>query len=101
MNQNTPIDVYADLGVRPIINCQSQRTSLGGSLLSSEVTLAMEQANSSYVIMTELMDRAGDRVAELPGSGGCLRNVGMRGRTRSECRRLYDGRRPEEARTAP
>lgn len=67
MNQNTPIDVYADLGVRPIINCQSQRTSLGGSLLSSEVTLAMEQANSSYVIMTELMDRAGDRVAELLG----------------------------------
>lgn len=67
MKPDSNIDVYADLGIRPIINCQSQRTSLGGSLLSPEVELAMKEANSSYVIMAELMNNAGHRVAELMG----------------------------------
>ena len=68
MTRNPNIDVYSDLGVRPIINCQSQRTALGGSLLSAEVTAAMERANSSYVVMSELMDRAGQYVADLMGT---------------------------------
>ncbi|MDP7578848.1 MAG: aminotransferase class V-fold PLP-dependent enzyme [SAR202 cluster bacterium] len=67
MKTYSPTGIYADLGVRPIINCQSQRTSLGGSLLSQEVELAMKEANSSYVIMAELMNSAGSRVAELMG----------------------------------
>ena len=67
MKPDSTIDVYADLGIRPIINCQSQRTSLGGSLLSPEVELAMKEANSSYVIMPELMNKAGERVADLMG----------------------------------
>ena len=49
VTRNTNIDVYSDLGVRPIIDCQSQRTALGGSRLSAEVTAAMEGANSSCV----------------------------------------------------
>ena len=62
------IDVYSDLGVRPIINCQSQRTALGGSLLSAEVAAAMERANSSYVVMSELMERTGEYIVDLMGT---------------------------------
>ena len=30
-------DIYANLGIRPIINCQGLRTMLGGSRLSDEL----------------------------------------------------------------
>ena len=43
VTRNPNIDVYSDLGVRPIINCQSQRTALGGSLLSAAVTAMLAQ----------------------------------------------------------
>ena len=67
MTRESIIDVYADLGIRPIINCQGQRTALGGSLLSADVSHAMEEANRSYAIMSEVMDAGGDYVARLMG----------------------------------
>ena len=58
-------DVYEELGVRPIINCQGNRTALGGSSPSPEVLEAMEEANGSYVVMSELMVKSGEYVADL------------------------------------
>ena len=67
MARDSIIDVYADLGIRPIINCQGQRTALGGSVLSADASHAMKEANRSYAIMSEVMDSAGDYVARLMG----------------------------------
>ena len=67
MTERTTIDVYADLGVRPIINCQGHRTALGGSSPAPEVMAAIEQANQSYVVMSELMESASEYVAEVMG----------------------------------
>jgi D-glucosaminate-6-phosphate ammonia-lyase len=61
-------DMYAQLGIRPIINCQGQRTMLGGSRLSQDVVQAMAQANGSWALMREVMERASAYVAHHMGT---------------------------------
>jgi len=63
-NAPTP-DVYTRLGVKPFINCTATLTINGGSLTLPEVTTAMEQASHFHVDLNELMEKAGDRLAEL------------------------------------
>src|SRR6202043_2612228 len=58
-------DVYTRIGVRPFINCTATLTINGGSLMLPEVIQAMEQASHFHVRLDELMERAGDRLAEL------------------------------------
>ena len=76
-------DVYAEIGVRPIINCQGNRTTLGGSSPSPEVMKVMEEANRSYVVMSELLDKAGEYVAQLMGveaayiTSGCAAGLAL------------------------
>ena len=67
MTGRPTIDVYAELGVRPIINCQGHRTALGGSSPAADVMSAVEEANLSYVVMSELMEEASAYVAGLMG----------------------------------
>jgi len=62
-------DPYLRLGVRPFINCCSVRTIHGGSLMLPEVKAAMAEASKRYVNVYELMEQAGDRLAELTGAG--------------------------------
>ena len=54
-------DVYEELGVRPIINCQGNRTALGGSSPSPEVLEAMEKDS-------------GIAIKELRADGGMVAN---------------------------
>ena len=61
-------DMYAQLGIRPIINCQGQRTMLGGSRLSQDVVQAMAQANGSWALMREVMERSSAYVAHHMGT---------------------------------
>ena len=65
--ESTP-SVYADLGVKRVICARSSSTVLGGSILSPTVRAAMEEANRIYVGMPELLDRAGESIAELIGA---------------------------------
>jgi uncharacterized pyridoxal phosphate-dependent enzyme len=58
-------DVYTRLGVRPFINCTATLTINGGSLTLPEVIAAMEQAAHFHVNLEELMEKAGDRLAEM------------------------------------
>jgi len=58
-------DVYTRIGVRPFINCTATLTINGGSLMLPEVIVAMEQASHFHVNLDELMQKAGDRLAEL------------------------------------
>lgn len=61
--------LYKTLRVRPVINATGgHMTLLGGSTLSPTVTQAMADANRYYVDMEELLDSAGQIIAELLGA---------------------------------
>ncbi len=59
---------YLALGVRPFINCCSVRTMHGGSLMLPQVREAMAAASRWFVNLDELMEAAGQRLAELTGA---------------------------------
>ncbi len=54
---------YQDLGVRPFINASGTITTLGGSLMPSEVLEAMRAAAGAFVGLPELNERAGEYLA--------------------------------------
>jgi L-seryl-tRNA(Ser) seleniumtransferase len=58
-------DLYRSLGVRPFINCKGTYTVLSGSQSLPEVKRAMEEASRHYVVIDELMEAVGGRLAEL------------------------------------
>lgn len=56
---------YESIGVRPLINCKGTFTIISGSLMLPEAVQAMCEASKAYVHLDELMDRVGERIAEL------------------------------------
>ena len=70
-------NVYASIGVRPLINCRGTLTIIGGSVELPEVRAAKTAANQQYAQLDEVMDGVGKRLAELTGaewgmvSAGC------------------------------
>lgn len=61
------MDIYGELGVRPIINAAGTLTRMGGSLMPPEVVAAMAAAAERFVDMEELHIAAGRRIAALIG----------------------------------
>ena len=59
--------VYERLGVKTRINAIGNGTGIGGSVMRPEVLAAMEEASHSFVRLGELLEKAGERVAELAG----------------------------------
>lgn len=72
-----PPPTFASLGVRTLINCRGTYTVLTGSRALNTVAEAMRAATDGYVVMDELMEAVGRRLAELTGaewgyvSSGC------------------------------
>ncbi len=60
-------NVYARLGVRPIINARGMNTMASGSLMPPPVLAAMAEAAAAFVDMAELNTRAGEHIARLIG----------------------------------
>ncbi|MBT3343798.1 MAG: aminotransferase class V-fold PLP-dependent enzyme [Gemmatimonadetes bacterium] len=60
-----PVSSYEDLGVRPLINCIGTVTRYSGSLMLPEARQAMQDASQSYVMIEELMDAVGARLAQV------------------------------------
>ena len=58
-------EVYTRIGVRPFINCTATLTINGGSATLPEVIATIEQASHFHVNLDELMEKVGDRLAEL------------------------------------
>ena len=58
---------YERLGVKTVINGVGNGTAIGGSIMRPEVVEAMAEASRSYVRLPELLEKAGQRVAELAG----------------------------------
>ncbi len=58
-------DYFAELGVRTFINAAGTYTAMTGSLLRDEVKDAYLYASNEYVMLDELQDRVGERIASL------------------------------------
>ncbi|HEX4164454.1 MAG TPA: aminotransferase class V-fold PLP-dependent enzyme [Bryobacteraceae bacterium] len=58
-------DVYAELGVTPVINADATMTTLGGSLMSPEVETVMAEAARHFVSIPALNIAAGNRIAQM------------------------------------
>jgi len=72
----TSSEVYSRLGVRTFINAVGTLTTMSGSLMSPEVVQAMEQASRSFVVIHELQDKVGKRLAELTGAQAAFVTAG-------------------------
>lgn len=68
MNQH-PVSIYRRLGVEPVVNCGSSRSFYGSSVMSDPVREAIVSASLDYVIMEELAEAIGQRLADLTGAG--------------------------------
>ena len=73
------VDVYARLGVRPIVNARGMNTMASGSLMSKPVLEAMAEAATAFVDMAELNARAGAHIARLVGVEGAHVTSGSAG----------------------
>src|SRR6202453_3450051 len=67
-------DVYAELGVTPLVNINGTVTVIGGSLMKPEVMELMRRGNEHFVLIDELEIAAGKFIAKL-----CKSPVGYTG----------------------
>ena len=58
-------DYFRELGVRPFINAAGTYTAMTASLMPPEVMAAINYASTQYVMLDELHDRVGQRIASL------------------------------------
>jgi len=65
-------DIYADFGIKQVINAMGHVTLLGGSLLSPAVQAAMEAANRGFAPLEEVIDKTGKSIAEMVGSESAM-----------------------------
>ncbi len=72
-------DVYASLGVKPVINAIGTVTFLGGSLMPPEVVAAWIGASRHFVNLQDLQDRVGERIAKAVGVEAALVTTGAAG----------------------
>lgn len=60
-------DYYKELGLRTFINAAGTYTALTGCLIRDEAIEAYNYASKQYVVLDELQDKVGERLAELIG----------------------------------
>jgi L-seryl-tRNA(Ser) seleniumtransferase len=73
------INPYADLGIRPVINCRGTHTVIGASKVLPELHEVMAEASKQYVILDELHDQIGSRIAGLIGCEDVMVTTGCAG----------------------
>ncbi|MBV7332145.1 aminotransferase class V-fold PLP-dependent enzyme [Chloroflexi bacterium TSY] len=59
------MNIYEELGVRPIINAAGTVTRYGGSLMAAEVLDTMRAASQQFCVLDELHGKVGQRIANL------------------------------------
>ena len=74
-----PGNFYARMKVKPVINAMGSVTFLGGSIMASETLAAMDDASREFVVITELLERAGEHLAQLIGVEAALITTGAAG----------------------
>lgn len=58
-------DVFAELGLRTFINAAGTYTAMTASLMPGEVMEAINQASKEYVMLDEVQDKVGAKIAEM------------------------------------
>jgi D-glucosaminate-6-phosphate ammonia-lyase len=65
-------DYFRELGVRPFINAAGTYTAMTASLMPPEVLDAINYASKHYVMLDELHDKVGERIATLVHSEAAM-----------------------------
>src|SRR5688572_24288341 len=65
-------DYFRVMGVRPFINAAGTYTAMTSSLMHPEVVEAINYASEHYVMLDELHDRVGERIASLVQSEAAM-----------------------------
>ncbi|MEZ4673333.1 MAG: aminotransferase class V-fold PLP-dependent enzyme [Caldilineaceae bacterium] len=68
----TTADIYAEFGIKRVVNAMGHVTLLGGSMLSPAVQAAMEAANQGFAPLEEVIDRTGGAIAAMVGSESAM-----------------------------
>jgi D-glucosaminate-6-phosphate ammonia-lyase len=76
---NSQANIYNRLGIRPVINCRGTHTVLGASKIWPELHEAMADASRHYVLLEEVHDKIGARLAELIGAEAAMVTTGCAG----------------------
>src|SRR6185436_2644378 len=71
--------VYQDLGIRPVINCRGTHTVLGASKKWPDLDAAMAEASRHFVLLEELQEKVGERLAKLIGAAAAMVTTGAAG----------------------
>jgi len=69
-------DYFRELGVRPFINAAGTYTAMTASLMLPEVTDAIAYSAKHYVMLDELHDKVGERIAQLVRSEAAMVTAG-------------------------
>jgi L-seryl-tRNA(Ser) seleniumtransferase len=94
-------DIYASIGVRPLINCNGVVTIVGGSLILPEVRQAMDEASRRFVHLDELADAVGARLADLTGAEWGMVSSGCAGAMTHATSACITGGDPEKLQRLP
>ncbi|MBK5292626.1 MAG: aminotransferase class V-fold PLP-dependent enzyme [Acidobacteriia bacterium] len=71
--------IYAQLGIRPIINFTGTHTTIGASKVWEEVHEGMAEASRDYVELEDLQQKVGERLAKLCGTESAMVTSGAAG----------------------
>ncbi len=74
-----PRGVYADLGLRPVLNFQGPVTTVGASKMWPEIQAIMAEAARDFAVLEEVKDAVGERLAKLCGTEAALVTSGTCG----------------------
>ena len=69
-------DYFRELGVRPFINAAGTYTAMTASLMAPEVMDAINYASKAFVMLDELHDKVGERIATLLRAEGAMVTCG-------------------------
>ncbi len=62
------MSIYQDIGLKRVINAKGRVTVLGVSTISDAVADAAVKGGQSYVVMEDLIDRAGEMISQYTGA---------------------------------
>lgn len=71
--------VYADLGIRPVLNFQGPVTTIGAAKMWPEIQAIMAEAARDFAVLEEVKDAVGARLAKLCGTEAALVTSGTCG----------------------
>ena len=93
--------VYKNLGIRPVINFRGTFTTIGASKQSPELFEAQAEAASEYVVLEELQEAIGERLARLTGTEGAMVSTGAAGAIAIGTYACIAGEDPEKIKRLP